>query len=210
MMIPINLVFEDLLSEAVLRALLRQSPNAFQVTHCWPEPSRARSSFGCGYIRKQIAGFNMGARAVPFLVLTDLDNDECPPTLVTKWLPEARHPNLLFRVAVREVEAWVMADRDGFARFLGLKTALIPSNVEDIDDPKQFLLNLARKSRYKEIKRAIVPNKGSSARVGPGYNGELITFVNGKWNLERAVKHSLSLKRTVDAIDNFSWLKPPV
>jgi len=36
------------------------------------------------------------------------------------------HPNFLFRVAVREVEAWLLAHREGIARFLGISEHLVP------------------------------------------------------------------------------------
>jgi len=43
-----------------------------------------------------------------------------------KWLPYPKHPNLLFRVAVKEVEAWLLAHRAAFATFLGISDKLIP------------------------------------------------------------------------------------
>lgn len=54
-------------------------------------------------------GFNFAARLTPFLVLADLDRIECAPKLIRDWLPVEKHPNPVFRVAVREVESWVQA-----------------------------------------------------------------------------------------------------
>ncbi|MDF2210039.1 hypothetical protein L1F28_15070 [Arthrospira platensis NCB002] len=42
-----------------------------------------------------------------YLVLTDLDKSECPLAIINEWLKsQPKHPNLLFRVAVKEVESW--------------------------------------------------------------------------------------------------------
>ena len=144
---------------------------------------------------------------MPFLVLTDLDKDECAPKLIREWLPVKPHPNLIFRVAKREVESWVMADRTAFADFLRIPIAKIPINIDDeLDDPKAFLVNMARKSKDPAIRNAIVPQSAYS-KIGPDYNARLISFVKNKWNLKRAVRHSDSLKRAANAINNFQPVK---
>jgi hypothetical protein len=92
----------------VLREIIKQSQRPFVIGNCLCHG-------GYGYLKKNIRAFNHAARGMPFLVLTDLNSTECPPTLIKKWLPYPKHPNLLFRVAVREVEAWLLAHRDAFA-----------------------------------------------------------------------------------------------
>jgi len=202
-MISINLVIEDLLSEEVLRAILEQSRQKFEVIGRFPNQHRRSSSSGFGYIKSKIKGFNNAAKGMPFLVLCDLDREECAPKLVREWLAEEPHHNLIFRVAKREVESWVMADRNAFADFLRIPLAKIPLNIdEELDDPKAFLVMLAKRSKDRAIRNAIVP-RHSTVKVGPDYNGKLIYFVQNKWNLERAVQHSDSLKRAVNAINNF-------
>lgn len=202
-MIAINLVFEDQLSEAVLRVILIQSRKNFEVLRCFPDLTRQHSSSGFGYIKSKIKDFNQAAKGMPFLVLTDLDKEECPPKLIRDWLPVKPHPNLIFRVAKREVESWVMADRNAFADFLRIPLTKIPINIDDeLDDPKAFLVKMARKSKDQEVRNAIVPQSVTS-KMGPDYNARLISFVKDKWNLERAVQHSDSLKRAVNAINNF-------
>ena len=71
--------------------------------------------------------FNHGAKGTPFILLTDLDKNECAPMLIQEWLTDPLHPNLIFRVAVHEVEAWILADREAFAPFLGISPAGHPS-----------------------------------------------------------------------------------
>lgn len=192
----INLVFEDMLSETVLRKLLRCSAVDYLVGQTHP-------ANGYGWIKKKIKGLNAAAKGMPYLVLADLDTCECAPVLIRQWLGLPRHPNLLLRVAVREVEAWVLGCRESFAAFLGVHENRIPANVDEIRDPKEFLVNLARRSRNGDIRLDIVPQDGSTAKVGPNYNGRLISFVEGQWDPTVAKEHSLSLKKAMEALDVF-------
>jgi hypothetical protein len=96
-----------------------------------------------------------------------------------------------------------LADRSGFAYFLNIKKELIPENVDGINDPKQLVINLARRSRKRSLREAIVPIPDSTARVGPDYNGQLSSFVLDAWNIQEAIRYSDSLRRAVNAINNF-------
>ncbi len=194
---PIYLAVEDILSDAVLRAILRQSGRAFDIGACYQRQ-------GSGYLRNRIAGFNQAARGTPFLVLTDLDKGyPCASSLITDWLRIPQHPNLLFRVAVREVESWVLADREAFSPFLGIRVSLIPGNTDELPDPKQFLIEAVRKSRKRDLRSAILPRPNSTAKQGPDYNRPLIQFVQEKWDAARAAKASPSLERAIIAIRRF-------
>ena len=201
--IDINIVVEDRLSEAVVKAILSQSGKEFKVAKRFPDLKRLHSSSGFGYIKVKLSGFNKAARGIPFLVLTDLDKYECAPVLVNEWLKEPKHPNLIFRVAKREVESWVLADRISFACFLSIKEERIPPDTDKIPDPKRFLIDIAKGSKNSDIRNAIVPRRDSTSQVGPDYNDKLSWFIANKWELKRAVNHSESLKRAVKAIDNF-------
>jgi hypothetical protein len=193
--IPITLVVEDDLSECVLRTILRQIDRPYRVALCLGRR-------GNTYIKSKMRAFNSAAKGAPFLVLTDLDQAECAPEKLRQWLPVEQNPNLIFRFAVREVEAWVLAHRSQFARFLGLQREAIPLNVDDIDHPKEFLINLARRSRRTDIKGDLVP-RGTTSRQGPNYNGRLTDFVISQWDAQEAVKHSDSLRRAVRALSAF-------
>lgn len=193
--IPINLVVEDYLSEAVLRKIIRQSHCRFSIGYCYCKG-------GYGYIKRKIRGFNNAAKGTPFLVLADLEA-ECAPIQIRGWLPEPAHQNLLFRIAIREIESWLLADRMGFASFLSINRDLIPNNVDEIADPKQWLINLARRSRKRVLREAIVPAARTTAKVGPDYNGPLAYFVENHWNAIAAMDNSPSLERAVNAIARF-------
>ncbi|MFM2062847.1 MAG: hypothetical protein RLZZ507_2517 [Cyanobacteriota bacterium] len=147
--------------------------------------------------------FNHAAKGTPYIVLTYLDRAECPLELIQEWLPYPKHPNLLFRIAVKEIEAWLLADHESFAKFLGVLPKLIPQNVDEISDPKQTLINIARKSKKRELREAIVPQSNSTAKVGRDYNGQMIYFVNNYWQMEVAKLFSPSLQRTINTIAKF-------
>lgn len=193
--IPINLAVEDILSEAVLRALLRRSERPYAVGRCY-----MRS--GSGYIKKTINGFNNAAKGTPYLVLTDLDAVSCAPQLIRQWLPTP-HPNLIFRVAVREVEAWLMAHRTAFAKFLGIQPSLIPTNVDSLPDPKRTLIDLARRSPKSTLRSALIPPPGSSRPQGPNYNAPLMEFAYTLWDPSAGMTQSISLKKAVETLARF-------
>lgn len=190
--IPINIVYEDFLSEAIIRKILSDK---YILGTC-------RNGRGNGYIKKTIKGYNKASRRMAYLILTDLDNNVCAPKLIEEWMGDiSRHNNLLFRVAVREVESWVLADRAHFAEFLEISETLVPKDVDGVYDPKQCLINLVKKSKKRNLHDDIVP-KGD-AKQGPNYNNPLISFVMDSWDPHEAICNSPSLKRTIKSIENF-------
>lgn len=194
--IPIYVAVEDAVSESVVRKLLRECRRNYVISLIYP----AR---GFGYLRANIDAFNKVARVIPFLLLTDLDQIECAALLIRNWLPGNKHHNLIFRVAVREVESWLMADRNNFTRFLGISKSHIPTSPEEVDDPKKVLINAAKRSKKKKLKRDIVPPEGSPRIQGPNYNERMTEFVENHWHPEIARDKSDSLDRTMKALDEF-------
>jgi hypothetical protein len=145
------------------------------------------------------------AQREPVLVLTDLDRIACPPTLLQSWSKGEQLPeNLLLRVVVREAEAWVLADREGAADLLGISANRIPLNPEEIDDPKQFLLNLARTARREVRSELMAPSKAVASQ-GLGYNRILSDFIEMHWNLEVAAERSASLHRAMTRLEELSF-----
>lgn len=194
--VPVNLAAEDPLSEAVLRKMLASFGPRFAIGYCY-----VRGGFG--YLRRTIRGFNNAAQGTPFVVLTDLNHYECAPLLVQEWLPLPRHPNLIFRVAVREVEAWVMADRSQFARFLRIRESSVPTAVEELGDAKKALLDLGAKSPNRKLRRDLCPPPGSLRVQGPDYNGRLGAFVAQRWAPANAANNSPSLARALEKLAVF-------
>ena len=201
--IPIDLAVEDALSEAVLRQMLERCGQKYAV-------GSVNSRGGNGYLRKTIHGWNAAAKGKPFLLVTDLDSAVCPSALIENWLSVPKHNNLLFRVAVREIEAWLLADSKGLADYLAVKPGLIPKSPEDLPDPKRKLVELASVSKRKQIREDIVPRKGSTAQQGPGYNTCLSEFVQSTWDVQSAANNAKSLRRTLDRLSTFRPVWTPV
>lgn len=192
----VGVVVEDELSGAVMRKLIATTGRNFTI-------DRIINARGNGQIKSGIEKFRTSSYALPHVVLTDLDNYPCPPALLDNWGVIDLPPQLLFRIAVREVEAWLLADREGIAEFLHVAVSKIPHAPEAEIDPKRTLLNLARRSRKKRLTQELVPALGSSAQIGPLYNTRLCEFVNDKWNVEQAKLLAHSLSRTLNRLKEF-------
>lgn len=195
--IPVNLAVEDELTESLLTKILGAIPKQYATNTIY-------SRGGSGYLRRTVNGFNHAARGIPFLVGTDLDTYNCPAALIQDWLSQPKHHNLLLRVAVREAEAWVLADKENFARFLGIRPALIRDDVENIQDAKRELIGLAARARRKGIREDICPPRRSTRRVGPNYNARLSVFVQQSWDPNTARHRATSLARTIDRLVDFT------
>lgn len=197
MSIYVNLVSEDDLSEYILIRLLKEFGSKYEVANSY-------GGRGFGYIKSNINGFNQACIITPFLVLTDLDNNQCPLALRNSWFQSPPHPNMIFRIAVREVEAWLLADKDGFSRFVGVSKVNFPDSPEMEIDPKRTLINLTQRSRKRSIREDIVPIN-QNARIGANYNGRLIDFVMNHWDISKALKRSESLKRAYNRLQQFEF-----
>jgi len=134
--------------------------------------------------------------------LTDQDKG-CPPTIIAKWLKHKANKYLIFRIAVVEIESWILAHRDAFAEFLSISPTLIPNNTDSIKDPKQHILSIASRSRSNRLKSDIIPKTGSTAQIGPDYNNRLMQFVKDHWNATEASVNSESLNRAMNRIKQF-------
>jgi len=194
-MIYFNLIYEDDLSEAVLTKLLRHFKDKYEVHSTY-------HGHGFGYLKNNIKGFNEASNVTPHFMLTDLDNYPCPTSLIEDWINFPLNPNFVFRIAVREVEAWLLADIEGLSSFLKVSKANFPKNPEQETDPKKTLIQLAKRSRNRDIREDIVPIN-ERATIGPNYNGRLSDFVLNNWNIETARKRSLSLEKACNKLMHF-------
>lgn len=182
----ITAAVEGLVDEAVVRRLIQ---------HVGGELNRVYGKNGKAHLRQRIGGYNQAARISPWIVLVDLNRDaDCAPPLLADWLPDPA-PNMCFRVAVREVESWLLADRDRIARFLGVAVARVPSAPEVLDDPKRLMVELAVRSRRREIREDMVPRPGSGRPTGPAYASRLIEFIAAHWRPGVSARSSESLRR---------------
>ena len=148
-------------------------------------------------LRERVNSYNQAARRAPWLVLVDLDRDaDCAPPLRAAWLPDPA-PQLCFRVAVRAIESWLLADAETIANFLGVARGKIPAQPETLSHPKTALVDLARTSRRRDIRLDMVPREGSGRAVGPAYTSRLIEYVDNHWRPAEAAKRAESLARAI-------------
>lgn len=161
---------------------------------------------GFGSIKKMMPSLvQLASDGLSSFVITDLDKGECAPSLVRNWMGKPRGgivsppSGLVFRVAVREVESWIMADRNAFSGFMQIPLSNFPKRPDELEDPKQRLLSIIRKKGRKKWQRDMLP-KGPSASIGPIYNEKLCQFVTQHWQPERARNQSPSLAKALDAL----------
>jgi hypothetical protein len=114
----VNSLVEGDLDEAVAVKLIRDTNHI---------PGVCYGKHGWTYIRNKIQGFNQAARALHCLTLVDFMDTglACPPEVVEQWLPN-RQPLMLLRVAVQELESWLIADRANLADFLRVDVGIVP------------------------------------------------------------------------------------
>lgn len=171
--IPIRMAVEDALSEVVLRRALASRPVRYEIGAVY-------SRGGFGYLKKQTVAFNNAARACPFVLLTDLDQHGCPPDLVRTWLSgRPKHDSFLFRVAVREVESWLLGDMVRLTSFLHLKNAPAIPAPEALLYPKQELLQLSLRSRVRRMREALARREKRAASSGAGLQRDPRKFCHG-------------------------------
>lgn len=202
----VDIAVEDRLSEAVLRRLLAEAPGKLRVGLVHPVRrswDTTGSTGGYGFIRKSLPGFNARARFQPIVALIDADDRPCPPETIKEWLGgKKRHKQLVIRVAVREVEAWLLADKEGLAEFLAVRKECVPSETQRLKDPKRYIVRLAARSRRREIREDLAPALGTRAKTGPLFTAAMSGFARDLWNPNEAEKHNDSLRRVRKALES--------
>lgn len=194
---PVVLIGEDALCLALLQRLVSHVDGGLQEFLSVVEG-------GSQKVRASVPRYRNACKQVPHLVLTDLDDWPCPSSLLAEWGLARSPASLIFRVAVREAESWVLADADGFASFACILAKQVPLNPEGLADPKQTLVNLARRSRNRNIRMELVPPRGSALPIGPLYNERLTGFVQTNWSPERAADAAPSLARALMRLNEFA------
>jgi len=152
--IYVNIAFEDALSEIVIQRILVHAGEKANRKFVILRRYRGR---GFGGLKAKIEKFNAASVITPYVVLTDLDQNKCPVALVKEWLKCDLHANMIFRIAVREVEVWLLADEDKLRAYLSVNKVYRVENPDSIEDPKNFIFQMVRKSKSKVIKDAILP-----------------------------------------------------
>lgn len=192
---PVACAVEGRIDAAVAERLLRVAE--LPVGRVWNVGGKTK-------LDPKLPGYNRAASHSPWLVLRDLDHDdenECVPSLRLRLLGGEPPSGMCFRLAVREVEAWFMADRNNCATFFDVPSSLVAAEVESLDDPKQALVNLSRRSRKRAIREGMAPRPRSGRRVGPEYTALVREFGRDIWDPCAARKNSQSLDRALRCLD---------
>jgi len=189
----INIAFEDILSEAVINRLLSQ---------LWPEAVVYKKFHGrgSGYLKARLQAFMKSSKFIPFFVLIDSDNEGCAKRLLDNLVKRTPPSNFIFRIAVHEIESWVLADFENLKKALNVKSGRCPSNTDSIMQPKEYILDLARKSGSNSIRKSLLPIRVGGATQGPGYNSVMVQFVSERWDIGKASFLSESLNRAIGCL----------
>lgn len=169
-----------------------------------------------GQIKQQMNKFNTLSNAFPVILLTDLDNAYCAPSLIQSWNIENKSDKFILNIAVDEAEAWLMADRENFSKYFQVSIDTIPSSHQtkmmgrtwntEMDFPckSSFFLtrNIIPNSQSEVIKKQMLPEQG--AVKGKEYNVAMTPFIKQYWNVENAMKNSDSLKRMVERLKSLA------
>ncbi|MBL7177839.1 MAG: hypothetical protein ISS66_18615 [Desulfobacteraceae bacterium] len=193
--VVISAAVEGILDEVVLRRLI-ESLGAF--------PGSVYGKNGKSFLLEKLNAYNQAARFFPWVILIDLDHDaDCAPPFLQSCLPNPA-PYMNFRVAVREIEAWLLADRERLSKFLSVGASRIPHNPEILDSPKLTMVEIAGHSRRRDVRENMVPRAGSGRKIGPAYTSLLIEFARDPehgWRPNVAAKSSDSLDRCMRRLE---------
>jgi hypothetical protein len=198
---------EDDVTKACLRRLI--STYSPQTVISGELPGRG------GEIKSLISNFNELSKEYPVLLLVDLDNNGCAPSLKESYLNGIQQTeNFIFNVAYDEAEAWLMADKTNFSTYFKFPEKLIPSRTNvgtrrrpyhELDFKYKSSLFLVKelmaKSMDQNLIKMMVPKYDSYK--GPEYNSAIIPFINEHWNIEEARLNSDSLNRTILRLISF-------
>lgn len=163
----------------------------------WSLAQPAVDTKGVTNLQKNLSRYTQIARLHPVLCLADTDG-QCALQLREQWLPANAPNHFHLRLAVPEIESWIMADRKALGSFLGIAPSTIPDHPDDLPDAKQTIINLAKRSRQRHIRQELVSGQGS--RRGAGYNTHLRGFVARDWRPYAAEAHSPSLARAIQRL----------
>lgn len=166
-----------------------------------------------GQIKEAIANYNKLALVAPVILLTDLDDVLCAPTLINRLLNGVKkNKAFVINIAVDEAEAWLMADRIGFAEYFNIDINALPMSVQTRQGGRNYCteMDFQCKSSYDFTHRILQtctnpvlikqlqPQKG--ATKGPEYNSVIIPFIQKKWDINAAKLNSNSLDRMIKRI----------
>lgn len=159
---------------------------------------------GISKVRHMAPGLALRAAGsrTPLLVLVDLlgAEEDCV-ALVPDQIAPHRTPHTLVRVAVRELESWLLCDLEGVKSFFGTAGRRIPVEPESLPDPKRSFFQLALRSSRRAVRRGMVLDRSGVLVPGPDYLDLMSDFIGQHWEPERAKNCSQSLQRCMSRLE---------
>ncbi|MCU0498295.1 MAG: DUF4276 family protein [Anaerolineae bacterium] len=195
MSLYVRLLVEGTLDEMVLRRVLSHY-REIQVDACFGKQGKS-------FIEQRIDKFNQAANRFPHIGLVDLDQEVCPSALIRRLLPHGIDEQFILRVAIREIESWLIADRDNLSAYLGVAANKLPIYPENEPNPKEAIVSACRSSKNKTIREGIVPQAQTGSKIGPAYVTLLENFALTQWDVTKARQQANSLNRAMNAIQRF-------
>jgi hypothetical protein len=179
--VSINLAAEGLIDISVARRL---------VIHAGGLPGLERPAYGKHKLDPVIPKYRTASTVgTPWLVLRDLDHDApCAGELINRF-GDLVVPNFCLRIAVREIESWLIADAVGLASLLQVPVARVERTPEALFNPKRHVIDLARSSRSRSVRDALVPDDRMGQQQGPEYAARLAEFASSDWSIDRAIQN---------------------
>jgi hypothetical protein len=183
--LPVDYCGEGPVDAAIARRLIAAVGGEPGTDYLTPRGPRGKNA-----LDQRIAGLLIAAEhGRRVLVLRDLDAEPCAGPVVARLVPRPA-PGFCLRLAVRAVEAWLLADHDGIARGLKVPKSSLPRPPDHLADPKAELRRLGQQSRDPEISRQC----GATPQVLGALTASLAMEV---WDPQRAAARSPSLARAL-------------
>ncbi|EMU6899336.1 DUF4276 family protein [Serratia bockelmannii] len=191
----ISIATEDVLTEEIITKIIL-SNGRFEIIH-------KLGKRGNGYLISKLNNFNELSRGLIVVVVFDLDLKPCPVRFKEELERTVanKSDNLKLVISVREVESWILADREGFGSYFKISKDKIDRTPDALLDPKDKIINLARYSKDSAVKRGIPPVAGAASKVGLSYNRLLTDFIQQEWDINRAIQISPSLATAMATIN---------
>ncbi len=174
------------------------------IRHVGHTPHRAIVAGGVPRLDQRIPGLTRSAAHMNWLILRDLDREQCAPRLVRRLFAGGVPPRASLRIPVRSMESWMLADAVGFSEVFSVNRNRLPDRPDDLENAKLYLVNACRSSRRLEVRSAIPPRRGSGRAVGPEYVSRISVFARHHWDPERAAERSPSLARAIRALERLA------
>lgn len=141
----------------------------------------------------------------PVVCVFDADNN-CVVELLKKYTSRGwKKERLAINFAIDEGEAWLMADRNSFANYFGLKVSSIPKKKKNAKELSEsisyktslfFLNEMVGLSRKRKLISKLTDRQPN--RKPAMYNTVWPSYILDCWNIEMARKNSESLSRAVE------------